>query len=585
VNYLAWPEGADYAWVVGKKPFSLAKWKNVYRDMVVDEDIEDIQDLNMVQEAGNMIERGEVVHEVGGWAELHFNGEDGAAQRAALTLAAQHVSRVTKPERELAPYEPNTGGPFAMFNKNIEKLRRKFVAANALEMGDPLNMDYCYERSLQRMHCIRSQTKLAAQKFNGCSARGWVMLVHIPRTGNPTQVVWCLVWHTLKCILPQMQLFLPEDFSYSDGVKVDDPTLNDDLYTAVENQVELRESLRSERLQAVHLYQGLLRVTGIQHDAAKSLDRNMRELQSFMFIGELVAHCSNTGKGALHEATCFVNRFGVKKHNDPLPRSEGCYHKRPGLLMSRGAPANTYCVVKSPALDAWARVEAGDMDPRQEVLKVKDVLFAAAPVLIELYRQNTQCREMQPDPCRLDCVEKRHYKFGTVLDLDVEGEAVLFKATEFQWMLQYTKVICSSTKPARDEKSRRKNIPTWGAALRSWQRLQENTKIAGGGGHPQKQLWDAGLEYDYTKHYSLLKVMLLGAVPVVNAGGKNVFTTPQVMRTLGPEARGDSRLSFVNDVVSYVEGVRWTPVDGRNWKSFLGGLAEDAEGCGRRGSS
>ena len=85
--------------------------------------------------------------------------------------------------------DPSTGGPFAMFNKNIEKQRRKFVAANALEMGDPLNMDYCYERSRQRMHCIRSQTKLAAQKFNGCSARGWVMLVHIPSPTDPELVV------------------------------------------------------------------------------------------------------------------------------------------------------------------------------------------------------------------------------------------------------------------------------------------------------------------------------------------------------------------------------------------------------------
>jgi hypothetical protein len=103
--------------------------------------------------------------------------------------------------------DPSTGGPYAMLNKNIEKQRRKFVGADALEMGDPLNMDYCYKRSRQHMHCIRSQTKLAAQKFNGCSARGWVMLVHVPSPRNAGQVVWCLVWHTLKCILPPRPLF------------------------------------------------------------------------------------------------------------------------------------------------------------------------------------------------------------------------------------------------------------------------------------------------------------------------------------------------------------------------------------------
>ena len=79
-----------------------------------------------------------------------------------------------------------------MLNKNIEDQRRKFVAADTLEMGDPLNMDYCYERSRQCLHSIGAQTKLAAQKFNGCSALGWVMLVHIPCPRNPGQVVWCL---------------------------------------------------------------------------------------------------------------------------------------------------------------------------------------------------------------------------------------------------------------------------------------------------------------------------------------------------------------------------------------------------------
>ena len=67
------------------------------------------------------------------------------------------------------------------------------------------------------MHSISAQTKFAAQKFNGCSARGWVMLVYIPCPTNATQVVWCLVWHTLKCILPPMPLFLPENLNFTCG--------------------------------------------------------------------------------------------------------------------------------------------------------------------------------------------------------------------------------------------------------------------------------------------------------------------------------------------------------------------------------
>ncbi len=73
---------------------------------------------------------------------------------------------------------------------------------------------------------------------------------------------------------------------------------------------------------------------------------------------------------------------------------------------------------------------------------------------------------------------------------------MFFRATELDEMLQYTKVIGRSTNPLREEKNRRKNISTWGSALRSWRREQENTKIAGGGGHPQKQLYRAELEYD-----------------------------------------------------------------------------------------
>jgi hypothetical protein len=137
--------------------------------------------------------------------------------------------------------DPGIGGPFAMLNKNIEKDSRKFVAADADSLGNPLNMQFCYERSCQRMHSICAQTKLAVQEFNCCSTRGWVprMLVHIPSPSNPVQVVWCLVWHMLRCILPPMPMFLPAEFSYRDYVRVDDPTRNDDFYTVLAGQDEL----------------------------------------------------------------------------------------------------------------------------------------------------------------------------------------------------------------------------------------------------------------------------------------------------------------------------------------------------------
>ena len=45
--------------------------------------------------------------------------------------------------------DPSTGGPFALLNKNIESERRKFVTADACNLANPLNMDYCYERSRQ----------------------------------------------------------------------------------------------------------------------------------------------------------------------------------------------------------------------------------------------------------------------------------------------------------------------------------------------------------------------------------------------------------------------------------------------------
>ena len=205
--------------------------------------------------------------------------------------------------------DPATGGPYSMLNKNKEEKRRKFVACNTLEMGDPLNMQFCYERSRQRLHSIGAQTKLAAQKFNGCSARGWVMLVHIPsardQERNQGQVVWCLVWHTLKCILPPMPLLLPEEFEYSDTVNI---RKFDDRWgdgSGVEHffsthgdkaKSELRRSINVERKQAKIAYDTLRAVTRIPHDSTRSVDDNLRSLQPFMFVGEVVADGPNRGK-------------------------------------------------------------------------------------------------------------------------------------------------------------------------------------------------------------------------------------------------------------------------------------------------
>jgi hypothetical protein len=182
-------------------------------------------------------------------------------------------------------------------------------------------------------------------------------------------------------------------------------------------------------------------------------------------------------------------------------------------------------------------------------------------------------------------MKRRHYQFGTILDLNEHGIKAFCRATAHDVMLKYTNVIGGTPKPLRDETNRLKNIPTWGAALRSWRREQENTKLAGGGGHPQKQLYRAELEYDYTRHFSLLKVMLLGAVPVVDAHDSNVFATPQVMRTLGPEAGGSS---FVKSSATWrgCAGRQSTGATGRVSSEGCPQTRKDAScTCGRRGSS
>ena len=476
--------------------------------------------------------------------------------------------------------DPATGGPYSMLNKNKEDKRRKFVACNTLEMGDPLNMQFCYERSRQRLHSIGAQTKLAAQKFNGCSARGWVMLVHIPGPRNPGQVVWCLVWHTLKEILPPMPLLLPDEFDYSDTANIrefDDrwgggSCVEHTFFTYGDKaKSELRGSIDLERKQAKIVYETLRAVTRIPHDDARSVDENMRSLQQFMFLGEVVADGPNRGKGGLQEAIDFVNHFGVKNYSAARYRDRE-YH--PFLL--KDTKKKYYCIEESPALDAWVRVSAEEAaENKDKVALCYNMVPAARLKLLEKDKTAGDEPKITFSSAEVAGMERRHYQFGTILDLNEAGTEAFYKATAQDTMLKYTNIIGETHYPQKNETKRLKNIPTWGAAMRSRQREQENTTLPGGGGHPQKQLWRAG-EYDYTRHYSLLKVMLLGAVPVVDAGGANVFATPQVMRTLG---RGASRPNLVTKVVNYVEGVRWTPVDGGNWQSFLGGLPEDAEGC------
>jgi hypothetical protein len=433
------------------------------------------------------------------------------------------------------------------------------------------------------MHCIRSQTKLAAEKYNGCSARGWVVLVHIPSPKNPYQVVWCLVWHTLKCILPPMPLLLPKEFEYSDTANIrkfddrrrDGSGVEHTFFTHGDKaKSELSKSIIFERKQAKIAYDTLRAVTRIPHDSTRSVDDNMRSLQPFMFVGEVVADGPNRGKGGLQEAIDFISHYGVKTYTAARYRDRQ-YH--PFLL--KDTKQKYYCIEESPALDAWVRVSAEEAaENKDKVALCYDTVPDARLKLLEKYKTAGDEPNIKFAAAEVAGMRRMHYEFGTILDLNEAGTEAFYKATAQDTMLKYTNIIGSSHHPGKDETNRLKNIPTWGAALRSWKREQENTKLAGGGGHPQKQLYRAELEYDYTRHFSLLKVMLLGAIPVVDAHDSNVFTTPQVMRTL--EAVGPRVGRPSNDsVFHYVEGVRWTRVGGHNWQRFLGLLPPAAEGC------
>jgi hypothetical protein len=164
------------------------------------------------------------------------------------------------------------------------------------------------------MHDLRDQTRFAAQKFNCCSVRGWVMPVLIPKDTNPEQVVWCLVWHTLKCVMPPMPLLLPADFSYCNDTQKVHMKVGAcwHVHNSRESPQELRESVQYERQEATRLYQTLLAMTGLPHDYSCV---NLRKLQRLMFVGELVAHGTNQGKASTYEAAEFVRRYGVQDYH------------------------------------------------------------------------------------------------------------------------------------------------------------------------------------------------------------------------------------------------------------------------------
>ncbi|NBX18814.1 MAG: hypothetical protein EBR09_15790, partial [Proteobacteria bacterium] len=242
------------------------------------------------------------------------------------------------------------GGPWAMLNKNTERGRPKYVAANALELEDPVNVRCCFERGRQRLHAIDSQTKLAALKHNGCSARGYVMLAHIPRDANPGQVAWVLVWHTLKRVLPPMLLLPGADFTYCPDVSertIPDGQMVRHFFTAQEHAQGVREAARRECAQAEALLSTLLAVAREAHDP-RAPEATMRRLQRYVFVGEIVARGQEPGKPALQEAARFVARFGVHVCSPPRYR-DGELHP----FLPTGAPGRCYAVEKSPALHAW----------------------------------------------------------------------------------------------------------------------------------------------------------------------------------------------------------------------------------------
>ena len=478
--------------------------------------------------------------------------------------------------------------PWALLSKNIEGQRAKFVAPQAQRLADTANVDFCYERSSERMHDLRDQTRFAAQKFNGCSVRGWVMPVLVPKNTNPEQVVWCLVWHTLKCIMPPMPLLLPADFSYCNDAHRMRMKVGAcwHVHNTGESMQELRESIQHERQEAARLYETLLAMTGLPPDSSAA---NLRKLQRLMFVGELVAHGANQGKATLHEAAEFVRRYGVQDYCASQYR-----HSEYADSREMQEKPKTYSLDKHPGRHSWERV------PRDEaaLAHVRDArsVFGkqGAPVLWEALRAkealgSRKVELTDADLAALEDAEATHYEFGTVLELPgapgAPGE--YFRATGFDYMLRCKNIVGRTPAPRNAEENRSRNVATWGAAARSVRRIAENQTIPRGGGHPQKTLYAAaaeGTRYDYTQHFHLPKVVLVAAIPAEDAAGASRFRTPQVARMCFVERAGEpageppaKRRRCA--AAPFAEAARWEPVAAANWESFLQRLPPDAEGC------
>lgn len=483
------------------------------------------------------------------------------------------------------------GGPWAMLNKNAERGRPKYVAANALALEDPVNVRCCFERGRQRLHAIDSQTKLAAPKYNGCSARGYVMLAHIPRDTNPEQVVWVLAWHTLKRVLPPMLLLPCADFAYCPDASVDRSTRRDGdvehtFFTAREHREAALAAARAECAQAEALLRTLLAVTREPHDP-RAPEATMRRLQRYVFVGELVARGHEPGKPALQEAARFVARFGVHEFH-PSRYRRGELHP----FLRRGAPSRSYCVEKSPALHAWVRVspetlpQAAPQAAGGAIGICPYVPFGACPALARAARASGAADDagaagsaagsaaIALDPAGL---ARRHYEFGTVLRLEDAAGTVFLRATAFDVLLRFTNIMGTARRPRdpRNERNRIKNVPTWGAALAAWRREEPSAQRG------------------------LPLVVLLGALPVAPRAAEDCgpepvaafFAKPQALRVLiarGPSGAHADAAAFAADAFAVVTDAdstacvapaRWLPVDEARWTAFVRALPALAEGC------
>jgi hypothetical protein len=94
VRYIAWPEDDEWAWSIARsEPRTLASWKELFARVNLDVEEMD-QDDNVVQDAGDMIEVGDRVIEVGA---LGKDMQRDQRKRARCMLAEQR--RVLGPTR------------------------------------------------------------------------------------------------------------------------------------------------------------------------------------------------------------------------------------------------------------------------------------------------------------------------------------------------------------------------------------------------------------------------------------------------------------------------------------------------------